>query len=113
MREQPKENDIQIDIEKNLLDDAVFETQGRLYADGEIELLALDQKLTDFQQLQIEIHDELFNCGMGWDDRANWDDIHHANDDEDTKATLRLKREVRLRLQRIWGRRGLCIGRGR
>jgi hypothetical protein len=96
MREQPKENDIQIDIEKELLADAVFETQGRLYADDEIELLALDQELSDFQQLQIEIHDELFNCGMGWDDRANWADIHHADDDEDTKATLRLKREVQL-----------------
>ena len=58
--------------------------------------MALDQKLTDFQQLQIEIHDELFNCGMGWDDRSNWADIHHADDDEDTKATLRLKREVQL-----------------
>ena len=52
MREPTKKNDIQIDIEKELLADAVFETQGRLYADDEIELLALDQKLTDFQQLQ-------------------------------------------------------------
>ena len=96
MPEQTKENDIQIDIEKNLLHDAVFETQGRLYADGESELLALDQELSDFQQLQIEIHDELFNCGMGWDDRSNWADIHHADVDNDTKETLGLKREVQL-----------------
>ena len=33
---------------------------------------------------------------MGWDDRSNWADIHHADDDEDTKATLHLKREVQL-----------------
>ncbi len=89
MPEQTKENGIQLDIEKDLLADAIFETPGRLYTDDEIELLALDQELTDFQQLQIEIHDELFNCGMGWDDRANWADIHHADDDEETKATLR------------------------
>ena len=96
MPEQTKENGIQLDIEKDLLADAFFETQGRLYTDDEIELLVLDQELSDFQQLQIEIHDELFNCGMGWDNRANWADIHHADDDEDTKATLRLKREVQL-----------------
>ena len=57
MPEQTKESGIQLDIEKNLLDDAIFETQGRLYTDDEIELLALDQELSDFQQLQIEIHD--------------------------------------------------------
>ena len=96
MPEQPKESGIQLDIEKNLLDDATFETQGRLYTDDEIELLALDQELSDFQQLQIEIHDELFNCGMGWDDRSNWADIHHADVDNDTKETLGLKREVQL-----------------
>ena len=33
MPEQPKESGIQLDIEKNLLDDATFETQGRLYTD--------------------------------------------------------------------------------
>ena len=96
MPEQTKESGIQLDIEKNLLDDAIFETQGRLYTDDEIELLALDQELSDFQQLQIEIHDELFNCGMGWDDRSNWADIHHADVDNDTKETLGLKREVQL-----------------
>ena len=96
MPEQTKESDIQLDIEKDLLDDAIFETQGRLYTDDEIELLALDQELSDFQQLQIEIHDELFNCGMGWDDRSNWADIHHADVDNDTKETLGLKREVQL-----------------
>ena len=96
MPEQTKESGIQLDIEKDLLDDAIFETQGRRYTDDEIELLALDQKLTDFQQLQIEIHDELFNCGMGWDDRSNWAAIHHADVDNDTKETLGLKREVQL-----------------
>lgn len=96
MPEQTKESGIQLDIEKNLLDDAIFETQGRRYTDDEIELLALDQELSDFQQLQIEIHDELFNCGMGWDDRSNWADIHHADVDNDTKETLGLKREVQL-----------------
>ena len=96
MPEQTKESGIQLDIQKDLLDDAIFETQGRRYTDDEIELLALDQELSDFQQLQIEIHDELFNCGMGWDDRSNWADIHHADVDNDTKETLGLKREVQL-----------------
>ena len=91
-----KENGIQIDIEQDPIADAISQTHGRPYTDDAIELLALDHELTDFQQLQIEIHDELFQCGMGWDNRANWEDIHHAKDDEDTKETLRLKREVQL-----------------
>lgn len=91
-----KENGIQIDIEQDLLADAISQTHGQPYTDDEIELLALDHELTDFQQLQIEIHDELFQCGMGWDTRAIWEDIHHAEDGEDTKETLRLKREVQL-----------------
>ena len=96
MSEPTKKQSPQMDADKELLVDATFEAAKRPYTDGEIELLALDQPLTDFQNLQIEIHDELFNSGMGWDDRANWDDIHHAEDDENTKATLRLKREVQL-----------------
>ena len=96
MSEPTKKQSPQMDADKELLVDATFEAAKRPYTDGEIELLALDQPLTDFQNLQIEIHDELFNSGMGWDDRANWDDIHHADDDENTKATLRLKREVQL-----------------
>ena len=54
-----KENGIQIDIEQDLLADAISQTHGQPYTDDEIELLALDHELTDFQQLQIEIHDEL------------------------------------------------------
>ena len=78
-----KENGIQIDIEQDLLADATPQTHGQPYTDDEIELLALDHELTDFQQLQIEIHDELFQCGMGWDTRAIWEDIHHAEIPED------------------------------
>ena len=85
-----------IDIEEELLSAAIIETQGRDYTDEEIEHLALELPLDEFQALQIEIHDELFQSGLGWDERANWDAPYHPDDDEDTKATLRLKREVQL-----------------
>lgn len=97
MTEVQKEKQVsRIDIDEELLKAAIIETKGRDYTDEEIEHLALGQPFDEFRTLQIEIQDELFQCGLGWDERSNWDVPHHPDDDEDTKATLRLKREVQL-----------------
>ena len=82
------------DLDEQLLNEAIVSTNGRDYTQEEIEHLALENELTPFQDLELEIHDELFESGLGWDKRAEWDNIYHPDDDKETKALLRLKRAV-------------------
>ena len=84
------------DLDEQLLNEAIVSTNGRDYTQEEIEHLALENELTPFQALELEIHDELFESGLGWDKRAEWDNIYHPDDDKETKALLRLKRAVQL-----------------
>lgn len=82
------------DLDEQLLNEAIVSTNGHDYTQEEIEHLALENELTPFQALELEIHDELFESGLGWDKRAEWDNIYHPDDDKETKALLRLKRAV-------------------
>ena len=58
------------DLDEQLLNEAIVSTNGRDDTEEEIEHLALEKELTPFQALELEIHDELFESGLGWDKRA-------------------------------------------
>ena len=69
------------DLDEQLLNEAIVSTNGRDYTQEEIEHLALENELTPFQALELKIHDELFESGLGWDKRAEWGNIYHPDDD--------------------------------
>ena len=65
-------------------------------SEDEIDRLIAEHDFDELQTLQLEIHNELFQSGMGWDDRSNWYVPYNLEDTDASKEILILKQEVQL-----------------
>lgn len=79
-----------------LIDNASQETDKRACLQKCNDQASAEHEFTQFQILQMEIQDEVFDSGMGWDQRSDWGLSYSPDDDEETKRVLELKRYVQL-----------------
>lgn len=65
-------------------------------SEEEIDRLIGEHEFDKRQTLQLEILNELFDSGLGWDKKAVWRKEYHPEDTKKTKFILSLKQDVML-----------------